>query len=215
VTDGLGRCAHSYGLGGQEHAGGSVGVLPRTRRRSIHDSRNLSRAPAASLRDRLRRPLTEPVCRQVRQLSGSGEGPGTGPDAARLPETGREMATRTGDEQSSTAAPDQHGQRALTSPRPRTDLNESGCPHWNLQIRRSRARCVPDEADSHGYWQSLADTSACPLTCVRTGPGPCAYILLSSRSRRDRTHCGRWSEWCGSYRFLTARMAATARGNPM
>ena len=27
-------------------------------------------------RDRLRRPLTEPVCRQVRQLSGSGEGPG-------------------------------------------------------------------------------------------------------------------------------------------
>jgi hypothetical protein len=52
------------------------GSLPRTRRRSIHDSRNLSRAPAASLRDRLRRPLTEPVCRQVRQQSGSGEGPG-------------------------------------------------------------------------------------------------------------------------------------------
>jgi hypothetical protein len=53
-----------------------VGGLPRTRRRSVHDSRNLSRAPAASLRDRLRRPWTEPVCRQVRQLSGSGEGPG-------------------------------------------------------------------------------------------------------------------------------------------
>jgi hypothetical protein len=33
-------------------------------------------APPASLRDRLRRPLTEPVSRQVRQLSGSGEGPG-------------------------------------------------------------------------------------------------------------------------------------------
>jgi hypothetical protein len=32
-----------------QHAGGSVGVLPRTRRRSIHDSRNLSRAPSASL----------------------------------------------------------------------------------------------------------------------------------------------------------------------
>ena len=48
-----------------------------------------------SLRDRLRRPLTEPVCRQVRQLSGSGEGPGTGQGAARLPETGREMAKRT------------------------------------------------------------------------------------------------------------------------
>jgi hypothetical protein len=49
---------------------------PRARRRSVHDSRNLSRAPAASLRDRLRRPLTEPACRQVRQLSGAGEGPG-------------------------------------------------------------------------------------------------------------------------------------------
>ena len=40
-------------------------ALPRTRRRSIHASRNLYRAPAASLRDRLRRPWTEPVCRQV------------------------------------------------------------------------------------------------------------------------------------------------------
>ena len=30
----------------------------------------------ARLRDRLRRPMTEPACRQVRQLSGSGEGPG-------------------------------------------------------------------------------------------------------------------------------------------
>ena len=57
--------------------GRKVGVLPRTRRRSFHASRNLSRAPAASLRDRLRRPLTEPACRQLRQLSGSGEGPGT------------------------------------------------------------------------------------------------------------------------------------------
>ena len=40
-------------------------------------------------RDRLRCPLTEPVCRQVRQLSGSGEGPGTGQGAARLPEKSR------------------------------------------------------------------------------------------------------------------------------
>ena len=69
-------------------------VLPRTRRRSVHDSRNLSRAPLASLRDRLRRPLTEPACRQVRQLSGSGEGSGTGQGAAGLPEAGREMAAR-------------------------------------------------------------------------------------------------------------------------
>ena len=76
VTDGPGRCAHSYGSEGQGHAGGSAGGLPRTRRRSVHASRNLSRAPAASLRDRLRRPWTEPVCRQVRQQSGSGEGSG-------------------------------------------------------------------------------------------------------------------------------------------
>ena len=58
----------------------------------------------------------------------------------------------------------------------------STCPE--LRIRRSRARCVPDEADSHGYWQSLADTSACPLTCVRTGPSVVAHVLLSSRSCR-------------------------------
>src|SRR6185437_15290766 len=51
-----------------------------------------------------------------------------------------------------------------------------------LRIRRSRARCVPDEADSHRYWQSLADTSACPLTCVRTGPNVVAHVLLSSSS---------------------------------
>jgi hypothetical protein len=72
AMDGPGQCAHSYGSEGQEHTGGSVGGLPRTRRRSVHGSRNPSRAPAASLRDRLRRPLTEPVCRQVPQLSGSG-----------------------------------------------------------------------------------------------------------------------------------------------
>jgi hypothetical protein len=86
--------ASIYGSEGREHVRGSVGGLPRTRRWSVHDSRNL-RAPAASLRDRLRRPVTEPVCRQVRQLSGSGEGPGPGRGAAGLPEAGREMAART------------------------------------------------------------------------------------------------------------------------
>jgi hypothetical protein len=58
---------------------------PRTRRRSVHASRNLSRAPAASLRDRLRRPWTEPACRKVPQQSGSGEGPGQDNGAARAP----------------------------------------------------------------------------------------------------------------------------------
>ena len=40
------------------------------------------------LRDRLRRPLTEPACRQVRQLSGSGEQPD--------PEAVAEVARRFG-----------------------------------------------------------------------------------------------------------------------
>jgi hypothetical protein len=40
-------------------------------------ARNLSRAPAASLVIGSAAPwMTEPACRQVRQLSGSGEGPG-------------------------------------------------------------------------------------------------------------------------------------------
>jgi hypothetical protein len=71
--------------GDGRHAGGSVGGLPRTRHRCIHASRNLSRAPPASLRDRLRRPWTEPVCRQGWQQSGSGEGPGQGNGAASAP----------------------------------------------------------------------------------------------------------------------------------
>ena len=39
--------------------------------------------------------LPEPAVGVFTQLSGSGEEPGTGPGAAGLPETGREMATRT------------------------------------------------------------------------------------------------------------------------
>ena len=68
-------------------------VLPRTRRRSMHAIPDLSRAPSASLRDRLRRPWTEPVCRQVRQQSGSGEGSGQdprGPLSGRRPDVGDE-----------------------------------------------------------------------------------------------------------------------------
>jgi hypothetical protein len=71
--------------GVRRHAGGNADGLPRTRRRSVHASRNLSRAPAASLRDRLRRPWTEPACRKVPQQSGSGEGSGQDNGAARGP----------------------------------------------------------------------------------------------------------------------------------
>jgi hypothetical protein len=42
---------------------------------------------------------------------------------------------------------------------------------------------VPDQAANGGYWQSLADTSKCSLTCARAGPGLPAHVLLSSRSR--------------------------------
>ena len=37
--------------GGQKHAGGSVGGLPRTRRRSVHDSRNLMSANGSVVRE--------------------------------------------------------------------------------------------------------------------------------------------------------------------
>jgi hypothetical protein len=69
----------------QKACGLSCGWPPRTRRWSIHASRNLSRAPSASLRDRLRRPWTEPACRKVSQQSGSGEGPGQHNGAAGAP----------------------------------------------------------------------------------------------------------------------------------
>ena len=42
--------SQSAGHRGEWHAGGRVGSLPRTRRRSVHDSRNLPRAPAARFR---------------------------------------------------------------------------------------------------------------------------------------------------------------------
>ncbi len=103
------------------------------------------------------------------------------PARSRAPVRGSHAGSHT-DERPS-GSPDSYEQRPRTRPRSRTNLNESGCPHRELRIRRSRARCVPDEADSHGYWQSLADTSACPLTCVRTGPSVVAHVLLSSRSR--------------------------------
>ena len=69
------------------YAGGSVGVLPRTRRRRICDSRNLSRPSVAAgqphrkscvVHVHAKTALTEPVRHQVRQLSGSGEGSGQG-----------------------------------------------------------------------------------------------------------------------------------------
>jgi hypothetical protein len=79
---------------------------------------------------------------------GFGGGAWAGQGAARWPETrpgggdedqGVTLSSAgttlgaTGDEQS-LSAPDSPGQRAVTSPRPRTDLNASGCRYRNLRI---------------------------------------------------------------------------------
>jgi len=60
-------------------------------------------------------------------------------------------------------------------------------------MNRNRARPFytgsgrhPDEAAANqGYWQSLAETSACPLTWAWAGPGLSAHVLLRSGSRRE------------------------------
>jgi hypothetical protein len=49
-----------------------------------------------------------------------------------------------------------------------------------------RARCMPDEAANRGYWQSLADTSVCPLACTRAGQRMAAHVLLSNGSAGQR-----------------------------
>ena len=76
------------------YAGGSVGVLPRTRRRRICDSRNLSRPSVAAgqphrescvVHVHAKTALTEPVRHQVRQLSDSGEGIWAGQGVVPLP----------------------------------------------------------------------------------------------------------------------------------
>jgi hypothetical protein len=51
-------------------AGGSAGALPEPAV-GVSTPAGLSRAAAVSLRDRRRRPWTEPACREVRQQSGS------------------------------------------------------------------------------------------------------------------------------------------------
>jgi hypothetical protein len=68
----LGR--HSRTPAGRWQHGWKCGRPPRTRRRSVHASRNLSRALSAALRDQLLRPGTEPVRRRGRQQSGLGMG---------------------------------------------------------------------------------------------------------------------------------------------
>jgi winged helix-turn-helix DNA-binding protein len=79
---------------GSRHAGGSVGALPRTRRRNICDSRNLSRPYVTAgqpHRDRCaahvhaKTALTQPVRHQVQQPGTGSSDPGRGRSAGRSP----------------------------------------------------------------------------------------------------------------------------------
>ena len=197
AMDGPGQCAYSHGSEGQEHAGGSVGGLPRTRRRSVHDSRNLSRAPAASLRDRLRRPVTEPVCRMVRQLSGSGEGPGTGRGAAGLPEAGRELARGPGRHVVigwETAEMGDQGQRLTATAAANRCHQRPPTAHNSRTIRANWGYVRPEKqtvGDQRRGAATVAKTVAKPLNSTRRtwttleyqpslrpvtdGPGRCAH----------------------------------------
>jgi hypothetical protein len=136
-----------------------VGGLPRTRRRSVHDSRNLSRAPAASLRDRLRRPLTEPVCRQVRQQPGSGEGAwaGQGPVTAPGNLGDGEQDQRTTATVTATAAANRCQQRPATARYTRTI-------HANWGYVRPEKQTVEDQRRSAA---TVAKTVAKPLNNTR------------------------------------------------
>ena len=82
-------CPRSARLGCRQSAcRRNMDALPRPAVGCIHASRNLSRAPSASLRDQLCRPWTEPVCHQVpRQQPGrEGHWAGRGPHAGAGPE---------------------------------------------------------------------------------------------------------------------------------
>ena len=71
--------AASYGSEGREHAGESVGVLPEPAVgvfTTVGTCQGRLRRDSVILRDRLRRPLTEPACRKVPQQPGSEEGSG-------------------------------------------------------------------------------------------------------------------------------------------
>ena len=131
--------SQSAGYRSARHAGGSVAGLPRTHRRSVYDSRNLSRAPAASLRDRLRRPLQNPVCRQVRQLSGSGEGPRQG---RALSQRRRDLGDGDQDQQL-TATVTATAAATICHQRPATAHNaRSVRANWDMSGLKSR-RSVP------------------------------------------------------------------------
>ena len=166
-----------------------TGGLPRTRRRSVHDSRNLSRAPAASLRDRLRRPLTEPACRQVRQQSGSGEGPGEGRtrsqrrgDLGDWAQDKRLTATVT-----ATAAAIGHQQQPrqrITPARSAPTWHMSGLKRRVGDQRRGAATVAKPLNSTRRTWTTLEYRPS--LRPVTDGPGRFAHSYGSDAHRRSR-----------------------------
>ena len=139
-----------------------MGVLPRTRRRRIRDSRDPSRPSVTAgqpppgscmVHVHAKTALTEPVRHQVWQRSGSREGFWVGQPAATSPEEGPLAVTSTrasrcqapcsGGSQAGSHTDerpyrpsDLHGQPTGTRPRSGTDLNGSGCPYGYLRIGR-------------------------------------------------------------------------------
>ena len=134
---------------------GNVGV-PRTRRRSVQRQPEPGKGAFSSLRDRLRRPLPEPGCRQVRRQSGSGEGPGQG--AVTAPRRPRRSGTGPGgwqQQQQPTATSSDRRQR-ITLARSAPTWDMSGLKSRRSRISAWEPRWEPgdeqpsDVPDSHG-----------------------------------------------------------------
>ena len=79
--------------------------------------------------------------------------------------------------------PNRPGQPAVTSPRSRTDLNGSGCPHMDLRIRRLGVRVPPSALARAGTpWASRNVAHRCRRSCSRNQSRP-AFRRSSSQRR--------------------------------
>ena len=178
-----------------------MGGLPQTRRRSVHDSRNLSRSPAASLRDRLRRPLTEPACRQVRQQSGLGEGSGQDRARSRRREDlgDRQRNHRLTATVTATAAANGYPQRPATAHNTRTIRANLGYVRPEKQTiedqRRSAVTVAKTVAKPLNSTRRVDDSgiSAQPTT-VTDGPGRLAHSY-GSEGWGVRSDLQRFRSW--------------------
>jgi hypothetical protein len=187
-------------------------VLRRTRRRSVHASRNLSRAPAASLRNGCvigsAALVTGRVCRQVRQQPGSGEGPGTGPGAARLPDAAREMVVSGG------RPPLAGVLRAGRSSSPVCGCRPGRCRQAHLTASRGTLGGASPSARS---WQVGISGGTCgyrPRICpsVRARHCPASRSRSAGSARRRHSASRPRSSWsrCTAQAARAARAAARA-----